>query len=162
MPLVICAIVWLVLTEADPGSRLPGLGVVLCASGWRLLLRPRGCLALRPAGFLRFFPSFLGQSIISAIDVMRRTLAPRLSINPELLSYRTTLPEGSPRLFFANTISLLPGTLSADLHGDVVMVHVLDRRSNARDSLRNLEKKVAGLFQAATPAERDSPCSSTC
>ena len=46
----------------------------------------------------------------------------------------------------ANTVTLLPGTLSADLRGQILVVHVLDARGPAAERLALLERRVADLF----------------
>jgi multicomponent Na+:H+ antiporter subunit E len=49
-------------------------------------------------------------------------------------------------LVFIDSISLLPGTLSADLRGDLVTVHALDVRTDVVEGLATLERRVAALF----------------
>jgi len=63
-----------------------------------------------------------------------------------LLIYSLKLPIGPARIFFSNTVSLLPGTLSADLEEDRLTVHILDERLSLLESLQLLESLVAGLF----------------
>ncbi|MEA2115747.1 MAG: cation transporter, partial [Thermodesulfobacteriota bacterium] len=58
----------------------------------------------------------------------------------------TLLPEGSARIFFVNTISLLPGTLSADLNGNRVTIHTLDRGLPIWANIQGLEYHVAALM----------------
>jgi multicomponent Na+:H+ antiporter subunit E len=50
------------------------------------------------------------------------------------------------RVFFVDGISLLPGTLSADLRDGVLLVHALDTKDAVSASLRRLEERVADLF----------------
>ena len=45
-----------------------------------------------------------------------------------------------------NCISLLPGTLAADLDGDRVVLHLLDTGVDPEPDLRRLEDAIAGLF----------------
>ncbi len=46
----------------------------------------------------------------------------------------------------ANTVSLLPGTLSADLGEKYLIVHVLDQESAFNSELSLIEEHVAKLF----------------
>ena len=62
------------------------------------------------------------------------------------MEYSVGLPDGAPRLFMANVVSLLPGTLSVELSGDCLKVHVLDATAPVFDELRRLESRVADLF----------------
>ncbi|MFN2327938.1 MAG: Na+/H+ antiporter subunit E [Chromatocurvus sp.] len=135
---------WLILTGADHGSLMVGVPAVLlsvCLSGW-LGLGTRTSLVR----LLQFLPVFLLRSVVAAFDVARRTFAPRLAISPALVSYDIALPHGLPRVFFMNTISLLPGTLSAALEGDRLTVHVLDRGRDHAAELARLENTVARIF----------------
>jgi multicomponent Na+:H+ antiporter subunit E len=58
---------------------------------------------------------------------------------------RWQLPSGLPRVFMANAVSLLPGTLSAELHKECLRVHMLDETSDFTEELKVLEKRVAGV-----------------
>jgi len=78
--------------------------------------------------------------------VARRALHPRLPISPGLLDYRWRLPPGLPRVFMANTVSLLPGTLSVELDDAHLRVHVLDETGAFTAELQVVEVYVARLF----------------
>jgi len=45
-----------------------------------------------------------------------------------------------------STISLLPGTLSAGIEGDLIDVHAIDVNDDPMADLQRLEQRVAGLF----------------
>jgi multicomponent Na+:H+ antiporter subunit E len=102
---------------------------------------------LSPGGSLRFLPFFVIESFRGGIDVARRVLGPRLDVEPGLIDYRLRLTLQPARVFFTNLVSLLPGTLSADLAGASVRIHVLDRRVDAVAELERLEQRVAALFR---------------
>jgi multisubunit Na+/H+ antiporter MnhE subunit len=46
----------------------------------------------------------------------------------------------------ASVVSLLPGTLSAELSEDCMKVHVLDVNADALKELQSLEAKIGHLF----------------
>jgi len=46
----------------------------------------------------------------------------------------------------ANMVSLLPGTLSAELNRNVLKVHVLDSQQDFLTELEALERSVARMF----------------
>ncbi|HKK93998.1 MAG TPA: Na+/H+ antiporter subunit E [Longimicrobiales bacterium] len=118
-----------------------GVGMILYVGlGGRSRTRP----SLR--GIVRFSPWFMGQLFRAGIDVSRRALAPSLPVDPDLIEYRIGLPEGIPRIFFVNSISLLPGTFSARLAPDRVTVHRLAPDVASEATLRRLEEHVAALF----------------
>lgn len=86
------------------------------------------------------------------MDVMRRALSFHQLLDPGLVSYTTFLPEGTARILFINTISLLPGTLSAELHGNRVIIHTLDRGLPIWANIQGLEYHIAALMRI--PSEK--------
>ena len=98
------------------------------------------------AGVLKFIPFFIWQSVYSGIDVAYRALHPALPVEPDLFDFRVRLPPGLARISFVNTVSMLPGTLSADLKGDVVTVHGLVQGTSVQEKLRVLEDHIADFF----------------
>jgi multicomponent Na+:H+ antiporter subunit E len=143
---LVFSLVWLVLTGSDWSSWLVGLPAVLFAVACSMILAPSSFCSLSLTGAVRFISFFLRQSSHSGIDVMLRTLSSPLRVNPGLVTYDTFLPSGSPRVFFVNTISLLPGTLSADLAGDTVTIHTIDKDLPIWGNIQGLEWRVAAIF----------------
>lgn len=143
---LILAALWVVLNEVDPGSWIVGAPSILLGAWLACLLPPSTGWVRSPFGALRFAPFFLGQSLLGGWDVALRALRPSLPIAPAFLSYRTRLPPGAARVLFFDAITLLPGTLSAELDGDHVLVHAVDAGAAPREGLEDLERRVARLF----------------
>ena len=137
---------WVVVAGIDPGSWLIGVPAVAAATWASLRLEPHPGHRFSPGGALRFGRVFLKESLRGGFDVARRTLGRRLDIQPGFVTYHNRLPPGRPRLLFVTCVSLLPGTLAADLRDDALVIHLLDSRVDARDELAQLENAVAGLF----------------
>ncbi len=95
----------------------------------------------------QFVPLFFWESFKGGIDVARRVVGPRLDVEPGFFDYRLELTLPSARVFFVDVVSLLPGTLSADMHGDTLRVHALDRSVDTAGELRRLECHVAAIFR---------------
>jgi multicomponent Na+:H+ antiporter subunit E len=95
---------------------------------------------------LKFAPIFIFRSLTGGIDVARRALHPKLPICPALIEYPLRLSNGLPRVFFINTVSLMPGTLVADANGDTLKVHVLDETGEFIDEMRSIEQTIAKIF----------------
>ena len=115
-----------------------------------------------PKGVIEFVPYFLRVSLVGGIDVARRAWSPSMPLNPGFVVYPLRLePDGPAAVFFAAVISLVPGTLCAELDGETsVVVHLLDRRASVEEELIHLEQKVARLFgtsidEADPPAIRE-------
>ncbi len=143
---LLLALLWWAL--AGEAAWAFGVPIVLLALGASLALQPAPRVRLRPAALLRFAAFFVVQSVRAGIDVARRALSPCPSLAPALLDYRLRLPPGAARVFLADTVSLLPGTLSAELVGNLLRVHVLDERMPVELGLRATETRVAALFGA--------------
>ena len=95
----------------------------------------------------RFLPFFIWESIRGGIDVALRVLAPTPRVAPGFHDYTITLESEPARLLFANTVSLLPGTLSADVKDDLVRVHSLDKAVDTAAELQRLEHRIADLYR---------------
>ena len=148
---VLFALLWWILTDGAINSWLVGVPVVLLAvlASEALLSGVSWSLP----GMVRFVPFFLWHSLYGGVDVARRALHPRLPISPELFDYRWRLPPGLPRVFMANAVSLLPGTLSAELDEEHLRVHVLDQTGAFASGLALIEVRVAQLFGLSLVAD---------
>lgn len=144
--LLVLTLIWLLLTEARWDSWIVGGPTVVVASVVATLLDRGINRRWSVAGFLCFTPYFIRNSFLSGLDVAWRAMHPRLPIDPQMVQYQLRVPNGAARIFFTNIVSLLPGTVSADVCDDVLIVHALDARQPIRQQLAELEQVVAGLF----------------
>jgi multicomponent Na+:H+ antiporter subunit E len=146
---VLFAVLWWVLTDGATGAWFFGVPVILLGAWSSLFLWTRQPLSLR--GLVRFLPYFALQSLAGATDVARRALDPAMPLFPGLVRHRLRLPAGAARITLANVISMLPGTLSADLAGDDVLVHALDTRNDVHAMVLDLEPRIAAVFGVVLP-----------
>lgn len=143
------ALLWLIVVEGDLSSLWIGVPAVLVATTASTALRSPATMILHE--LFRFVPFFLIHSLMGGVDVAWRAVHPRMPIAPHLVEYPFQLPPGLPRVFMANTVSLLPGTLSADICAHFLKVHVLTDRRDTTSELRKLEQRVAALFGVVLP-----------
>ena len=141
---VLFALMWWILTDGAMDSWPVGLPVVLISTLTSVMLMPPLSWSLR--GMVLFIPYFLWHSIRGGVDVARRAMHPQLPISPGLFEYRFRLPPGLSRVFMANTVSLLPGTLSVDLEKEILRIHVLDETGAIDEELKVLENRLADIF----------------
>jgi len=146
------ALVWWILVGGDMASSWIGVPAVLLAATASVAL-------ISPVTFVwyelfRFVPFFLVRSLVGGADVAWRALHPRMPIDAHLVDYPIQLPPGLSRTFLANAVSLLPGTLSAELDSMVLKVHVLSWRMDTLSELETLEHRVAALFGTSLPERR--------
>lgn len=147
-----CALLWLVIAGPSLEAALIGVPTVLFAAWTRYRLAARHPRSWSPRGALLFIPYFVVESVKGGVDVALRVMQPRMPIAPGLHRYRTRLCDHAARATFLNCISLLPGTLSADVQRDIVTVHALDREADILGDLERLERRVAALFGETLPA----------
>lgn len=138
------SLIWWIITGGDASSWWIGLPAVLLAlSASTLMVAPSHLIWYE---VLRFAPFFLLRSLSGGADVAWRAFHPGMPIAPDLVDYPLRLPPGLPQAVMANIVSLLPGTLSATLEGDVLKVHMLDSRKNSFSELNKVERGVARMF----------------
>ena len=131
---------------------LSTLLVVLLATRADLIDRETQPVLLKPSVLFYWF--WLGREIIrSNIDVARRILSPRMPISPNVFTVRAFQKTELGRVTYANSITLVPGTVAMDVDEDVITVHALTQA--AADELKQGEMNrrvcnIEGIF----------PCSS--
>ncbi|KUF08742.1 Na+/H+ antiporter subunit E [Pseudoponticoccus marisrubri] len=143
------AALWAGLHWDDPASWVVGGPTVLLGAGATLLLPANPPPHLSAPGVLRFAGFAIRGVLRGAWDVCRASLRPG-RLRPGCLTWRTALPPGRPRRLFAVAITLLPGTLTARLEGEVLIVHALDPGPATRAALAALEARIAGLYGLTT------------
>lgn len=146
LPLFGPALLWLLLTEGEPASWMIGAPSVLLAAWVARSIGADRIGRLSPIGLLRFLPFFVWESMRGGVDVARRVVGPRLRVTPGFFSYAVQLRGPQARLLFVNSASLLPGTLVADIQGDRLQIHALDRHGDFSDELHRLETAVGRVY----------------
>lgn len=142
------SLLWWALTDGTAGSWWIGASAVAGAVVISVTLVPSIGIVWREV--MGFVPFFLWHSLKGGVDVAWRAFHPRLPLTPELIEYPLRLPPGLPRVILVNTVSLLPGTLSAELGDQVLKVHVLDSLGDFLAELEALEQRVGCMFRSAS------------
>jgi multicomponent Na+:H+ antiporter subunit E len=98
--------------------------VVLLAARADLIDREIQTILIRPTVLFYWF--WLGWQVIkSNIDVARRILDPRMPISPNIFTVDAAQSTSLGRVTYANSITLVPGTVSMEVDEDVITVHAL-------------------------------------
>ncbi len=63
------------------------------------------------------------------IKVAAIVLNPKLPISPGLVIIRNEMKKDLSRVFYANSVTLTPGTITVDLEGDLHIIHAFTRRA---------------------------------
>jgi multicomponent Na+:H+ antiporter subunit E len=133
---VILAGLWWLLVQGQADTWLVGLPAVAAAALASIRTGSRTMRRLSLTGLLA-----------------RRTLEPGLRIQPGFRKYRLRINDPAARVLLINCIGLLPGTLAAEIDGDLAELHLLDTRDNPEPQLLQLEQAIARLFRLkAEPA----------
>ncbi|MCL4201005.1 MAG: Na+/H+ antiporter subunit E [Pirellulaceae bacterium] len=148
------ATLWWLLSRGHADSWLVGVPTVLAAAGLSVWMAPPWSWRWNFVGMVRFAGYFVRASLAGGCDVAYRAIHPRLPIHPRMMVYHSRLPIGTAQVFFANAISLSPGTVSARLRHGKLTIHVLDARQPVRAKLAELEQAVGELFGVELPRER--------
>jgi multicomponent Na+:H+ antiporter subunit E len=146
------ALLWWILNPADYASWLIGIPCIVAAVTLSVKFAPPHTWRWRPLHVVRFVPIFLWESLRGGIDVSLRVFRPRMALHPAVIHYHMALPGGLPRLLMLNVVSLLPGTLSADLHANRLTLHVLDKNMPLESELHRIEKHIASMINTTTEA----------
>ena len=147
-------LVWLGLNGADAASWMVGAPVVIMIAAVVARRPAPGFTTVHWGQAASFAVFFLWRSLVGGWDVAWKVLRASLPIAPGYLEHETILPEGAARNLFLSTISLLPGTLTAEVQGSTVRVHCLDLGSDPGDELRRLELHVAAMFPGVVGKQR--------
>lgn len=151
--LLLFLILWTVLTNGDVSSLGIGLPAAVLAAVTSTRLIPP--LKWNFKAFVQFIPFFFKYALIGGFDVMWRVFHPTLPINPDLVSYRLSLPEGFARDIMVDVISLLPGTLSVEVEDNVLIIHVLNVENDIEKEVSLIESRLSQIFCLTMGSKED-------
>ena len=122
------ALVWLLLSnDVTPGDLVLGalLGVIIpryTSSFW-----PEHPHPARPGVLALYLLRLLGDIVVANLQVARLVLGPRRRLSPAFVAFPLELTDEFAITMLASTVSLTPGSVSADLSGDrrTLLIHVL-------------------------------------
>jgi len=144
--------VWLILAGGDLASLMIAAPFIALA----ILLKPvkddrsvGSGLLVNISGLLQFAGFFILESLRGGIDVSRRVLAPKTRIDPVFYDYSMQLRIPYAQQLFISSISLLPGTLCADMNNNQLRIHTLDQQMDTTQGIRRLESLVGQIFGEA-------------
>jgi multicomponent Na+:H+ antiporter subunit E len=96
--------------------------------------------------FMVYIPWLSYQIIVSNFYVAYLVLHPKLSVEPTLVEFKTTLVSERAQVTLAQSITLTPGTVTVDASDGNFLIHCLSRttRQGIEDGI--LQKRVAQVF----------------
>ncbi|KAF0103380.1 MAG: multicomponent Na+:H+ antiporter subunit E [bacterium] len=143
------ALIWWILAEGRADSWGIGAVTVALATTASLRLAPPGQGRVSFPGLLGFAAFFLVQSAWGGAQVAARAFRSRMDLAPALVDLPVTLPAGMARILLLNTLNLMPGTVSVELRGNRLCLHVLDHRLPVAEEVRQTEAHIARMLRVA-------------
>ena len=95
--------------------------------------------------FSLYLPWLMWQIVLANLHVAKLVLAPG-RIKPQMVEYESKLKSDFAKVTLGNSITLTPGTITAEIEGDKFYVHALSQKV-ADDLLSgDMERRVAHIF----------------
>jgi len=146
-------LVWLLLNNsAAPGHLLLGAMLALVLPLFTVRFRPDRPRLRKPLKLVSYIAVLLWDIILANLTVARLILGPTARLRPAFIRLPLELRNEFAVVVLANTLSLTPGTVSADLSPDrsTLLIHFLDvddpQQAVARIKQR-YEKPLQEIFE---------------
>jgi len=137
---------WLVITKGNYTSLIVGIPFIILAVMSYRHLRIVGTDALNFKALPFFSIWFIIQATRGGIDITIRTLHLKIDIHPGFINYPMNIKNKNIQVFFANCVSLLPGTLSVEIKDNELILHSLNLNDAILSETRKVEIQVQRLF----------------
>ena len=96
-------------------------------------------------GLLRYVFVLVREILAANLNVCHLILSEEEEIDPALVQFQTDMETQAGRAFYANAITLTPGTITVSLEGDTYVVHCLDDSMAQGLSDAKTERMLHGL-----------------
>ena len=101
---------------------------------------------------LLYLPWLFYKIIESSLHLSKLILHPALPIDPQLISVKSKLRHNAAVVLFGNSITLTPGTITAEVDLNTLIVHSIDKAlSEDFESSKEMESKIADIFKDEAP-----------
>ena len=101
---------------------------------------------------LLYLPWLFFKIVQSSLHVSKLILHPSLPIDPRLIDLEANLGHHAAVVLLGNSITLTPGTITAEVDRNRLIVHALDEASGLDITNKEIESKIADIFESE---ERD-------
>jgi len=96
---------------------------------------------------LFYLPWLFYKIIQSSLHLTKLILHPALPIDPKLISVESKLNHHAAVVLFGNSITLTPGTITAEIDRNKLIVHAIDKVSGEDFESNQMESKIAYIFK---------------
>jgi len=145
-------VLWVLLSASFEWIHL-GLGLILSffvawINAGHSPFVPKFGLYLR---FLLYLPWLFYKIIQSSLHLSKLILHPALPIDPQLISVESKLRHNAAIVLFGNSITLTPGTITAEVDRNNLIVHAMDKDLSEDVESKEMESKIADIFKDEAP-----------
>jgi len=98
------------------------------------------------ARFMLYLPWLIYQIVVANLYVAYLVLSPKMTIDPRITRFKTTLKSDLARVTLANSITLTPGTITMDIQDGQFFVHALTGKMEDSLLTGQMEERVAHVF----------------
>ncbi len=98
---------------------------------------------------LLYLPWLFYKIVQSSLNLSKLILHPELPITPQLIPVKSKLRHHAAVVLFGNSITLTPGTITAEVDGNNLIIHSMDKSDDA--AIKEIESKIADIFKDEEP-----------
>jgi multicomponent Na+:H+ antiporter subunit E len=143
---------WILLSTSFEWVHL-GLGLIFSfAVAWinsgHSLFVPKFRLWLK---IVLYLPWLFYKIIESSLHLSKLILHPALPISPQLISVDSKLRHHAAIVLLGNSITLTPGTITAEIDRNILTVHAMDNALSEDLASKQIEAKIADIFKDEEP-----------
>ena len=95
---------------------------------------------------LLYLPWLFTRIVNSSLHLTKLILHPRLPIDPKLICYQTRLRDSAAVVLLGNSVTLTPGTITAEVNSQELVVHAMDDESASDLTSLRMERHIASVF----------------
>ena len=100
---------------------------------------------------LLYLPWLFYKIVQSSLHLSKLILHPTLPIAPQLISVESKLNHHAAVVLLGNSITLTPGTITAEVDRNKLIVHALDKVLSEDVASKQIETKIAEIFRDQEP-----------
>jgi len=93
---------------------------------------------------LKYWVYLIGQIILSNVTMVRIILDPKADIDPRIVRVNSRQASGLGKVVLGNSVTLTPGTVTVDIHGDEFEIHALNGAIAAAVERGEMDRRVPG------------------
>ncbi|MGV7221503.1 MAG: Na+/H+ antiporter subunit E [Nitrospinales bacterium] len=100
---------------------------------------------------LLYLPWLFYKIIQSSLQLTKLILHPALPITPQLIYVETKLHHHAAVVLLGNSITLTPGTITAEVDRNKLIIHAMDNALAEDITSKQIESKIADIFKDEEP-----------